>query len=150
VTVLYCLANLAYLFALPLSQIQNAPDDRVATAALSAILGSRGAVVMAVAIIISTFGCNNGLILAGSRRLRHGQRCALLSRDGEAQFARSPRHRTRLPRRLDYRVVAASHAQTGRHVRQPLQRSSKLCGLRRFDFLCADHRRHLRLAEESA
>src|SRR5256714_1900812 len=67
VTVLYCLANLAYLFALPLSQIQNAPDDRVATAALSAILGSKGAVVMAVAIIISTFGCNNGLILAGSR-----------------------------------------------------------------------------------
>lgn len=67
VTVLYCLANLAYLFALPLSQIQNAPDDRVATAALSAILGQNGAVVMAVAIIISTFGCNNGLILAGSR-----------------------------------------------------------------------------------
>lgn len=67
VTVLYCLANLAYLFALPLSQIQNAPDDRVATAALNAILGPVGAVVMAVAIIVSTFGCNNGLILAGSR-----------------------------------------------------------------------------------
>jgi len=67
VTVLYCLANLAYLFALPLSQIQNAPDDRVATAALSAIFGPVGAVIMAVAIIISTFGCNNGLILAGSR-----------------------------------------------------------------------------------
>src|SRR5579859_7223485 len=67
VTVLYCLANLAYLFALPLSQIQHAPDDRVATAALSAIMGQNGAVVMAIAIIISTFGCNNGLILAGSR-----------------------------------------------------------------------------------
>jgi APA family basic amino acid/polyamine antiporter len=67
VTVLYCLANLAYLFALPLAQIQNAPDDRVATAALNAILGPVGAVIMAVAIIISTFGCNNGLILAGSR-----------------------------------------------------------------------------------
>jgi len=64
---LYCLANLAYLFALPLAQIQNAPDDRVATAALSAIFGAKGAVMMAVAIIISTFGCNNGLILAGSR-----------------------------------------------------------------------------------
>jgi basic amino acid/polyamine antiporter, APA family len=64
---LYCLANLAYLFALPLAQIQNAPDDRVATAALSAIFGAKGAVIMAVAIIISTFGCNNGLILAGSR-----------------------------------------------------------------------------------
>jgi APA family basic amino acid/polyamine antiporter len=50
-----------------LHQIQTAPDDRVATAALSAILGPVGASIMAVAIIISTFGCNNGLILAGSR-----------------------------------------------------------------------------------
>ena len=64
---LYLLANLAYLCALPLNQIQNAPDDRVATAALSAIFGAKGAAMMAVAIIISTFGCNNGLILAGSR-----------------------------------------------------------------------------------
>jgi APA family basic amino acid/polyamine antiporter len=67
VITLYCLANLAYLFALPLAQIQNAPDDRVATAALNAIFGPIGAVIMACAIIISTFGCNNGLILAGSR-----------------------------------------------------------------------------------
>ncbi|HKE07397.1 MAG TPA: amino acid permease [Candidatus Acidoferrum sp.] len=64
---LYCLANLAYLCALPLAQIQNAPDDRVATAALSAVFGADGALIMAIAIIISTFGCNNGLILAGSR-----------------------------------------------------------------------------------
>jgi basic amino acid/polyamine antiporter, APA family len=67
VITLYCLANLAYLFALPLAQIQNAPDDRVATAALNAIFGPVGAVIMACAIIVSTFGCNNGLILAGSR-----------------------------------------------------------------------------------
>jgi len=67
VTVLYCLANLAYLFTLPLVQIQTAPDDRVASAALNAIFGPTGAVIMAVAIIISTFGCNNGLILAGAR-----------------------------------------------------------------------------------
>jgi len=67
VITLYCLANLAYLFALPLAQIQNAPDDRVATAALNAIFGPIGASLMAGAIIISTFGCNNGLILAGSR-----------------------------------------------------------------------------------
>jgi APA family basic amino acid/polyamine antiporter len=67
VITLYCLANLAYLFALPLAQIQNAPDDRVATAALNAIFGPAGALMMAGAIIISTFGCNNGLILAGSR-----------------------------------------------------------------------------------
>ncbi len=67
VITLYVLANLAYLCALPLAQIQNAPDGRVATAALSAVFGARGALLMAVAIIISTFGCNNGLILAGSR-----------------------------------------------------------------------------------
>src|SRR5271169_1956587 len=67
VITLYCLANLAYLFVLPLVQIQTAPDDRVATAALNAIFGAPGAVIMAVAIIISTFGCNNGLILAGAR-----------------------------------------------------------------------------------
>src|SRR5262249_9911345 len=67
VITLYCLANVAYLCALPLTQIQNAPDDRVATAALSAVFGAKGAWMMAVAIIVSTFGCNNGLILAGSR-----------------------------------------------------------------------------------
>ncbi|HEY2821239.1 MAG TPA: amino acid permease [Candidatus Acidoferrum sp.] len=67
VITLYCLANLAYLCALPLNQIQNAPDDRVASAALQAVFGPAGAAIMAVAIIISTFGCNNGLILAGAR-----------------------------------------------------------------------------------
>jgi APA family basic amino acid/polyamine antiporter len=48
-------------------QIQTAPDDRVASAALNAIFGPPGAMIMAAAIIISTFGCNNGLILAGAR-----------------------------------------------------------------------------------
>ena len=67
VITLYCLANLAYLFTLPLVQIQTVPDDRVASAALNAIFGPIGAAIMAVAIIISTFGCNNGLILAGAR-----------------------------------------------------------------------------------
>jgi basic amino acid/polyamine antiporter, APA family len=67
VIVLYILANLAYLCVLPLEGIQNAPDDRVATAALQQIFGPVGASIMAVAIIISTFGCNNGLILAGAR-----------------------------------------------------------------------------------
>jgi APA family basic amino acid/polyamine antiporter len=67
VIALYCLANLAYLMVLTFSQIQHATDDRVATAALNAVFGQSGAGIMAVAIIISTFGCNNGLILAGSR-----------------------------------------------------------------------------------
>ncbi|HXN23524.1 MAG TPA: amino acid permease [Candidatus Dormibacteraeota bacterium] len=67
VITLYCLANVAYLMTLPLAQIQNAPDDRVATALLSAIFGYTGAYLMAGAIVISTFGCNNGLIMAGAR-----------------------------------------------------------------------------------
>ncbi|PWT85700.1 MAG: amino acid transporter, partial [Proteobacteria bacterium] len=67
VIMLYVLANVAYLCTLPLAQIQSAPDDRVASLALNAIFGPAGAAIMAVAIIISTFGCNNGLILAGSR-----------------------------------------------------------------------------------
>lgn len=64
---LYVLANVAYLCMLPLSEIQNAPDDRVGTAALQVIFGPAGAAIMAVAILISTFGCNNGLVLAGAR-----------------------------------------------------------------------------------
>lgn len=64
---LYVLANVAYLCTLTLTQIQQAPDDRVATAALQVIFGPAGATIMAIAIIISTFGCNNGLILAGAR-----------------------------------------------------------------------------------
>jgi len=67
VILLYFLANVAYLTTLPLMRIQQAPDDRVATAALNAILGAAGATVMAIAIMISTFGCANGLILAGAR-----------------------------------------------------------------------------------
>jgi APA family basic amino acid/polyamine antiporter len=67
VTVLYLLANLAYLSVLPADAIANAPQDRVATAVLKAILGDAGLYVMAAAIMISTFGCNNGLILSGAR-----------------------------------------------------------------------------------
>ncbi len=67
VTLLYVLANVAYLSVLTLQEIRTAPDDRVATAALSAIFGGGGAAVMAIAIVVSTFGCNNGLILAGAR-----------------------------------------------------------------------------------
>ena len=67
VVTLYLLANLAYVVTLPLEQIQRAPQNRVATALMQAVLGPSGTIVMAVAIMISTFGCNNGLILAGAR-----------------------------------------------------------------------------------
>ncbi|HJR08013.1 MAG TPA: amino acid permease [Pyrinomonadaceae bacterium] len=64
---LYLLANVAYLVALPFEAIQNAPSDRVASETANVIFPGFGATVMAVAIMVSTFGCNNGLILAGAR-----------------------------------------------------------------------------------
>jgi len=64
---LYFLANVGYLSTLTLHQIQTAPDDRVATATLGVIFGNSGATLMALAIMVSTFGCANGLILAGAR-----------------------------------------------------------------------------------
>ncbi len=67
VITLYLLANLAYLMTLPLPAIQHAPSDRVGTATLQAIFPGVGTVLMAGAIMISTFGCINALILAGAR-----------------------------------------------------------------------------------
>jgi APA family basic amino acid/polyamine antiporter len=67
VVALYLLANVAYLVTLPFDAIANAKEKRVATATLQAIFGAPAAVVMAVLIMISTFGCINGLVLAGAR-----------------------------------------------------------------------------------
>jgi APA family basic amino acid/polyamine antiporter len=67
VVVLYVLANLAYLATLPLSAIQNAPSDRVATAMVRVVSPDFGAAVIAIAIMVSTFGCVNSLVLAGPR-----------------------------------------------------------------------------------
>lgn len=78
VTVLYVLANVAYLMLLPIKGspegldvlsrgIMFATDDRVGTAAIATIFGTAAVSIMAVLIMISTFGCNNGLILSGAR-----------------------------------------------------------------------------------
>jgi APA family basic amino acid/polyamine antiporter len=67
VTVLYVLANVAYTSVLTIPEIQTAPEDRVGTAALQAMIGDTGLHLMAGAIMISTFGCNNALILSGAR-----------------------------------------------------------------------------------
>jgi APA family basic amino acid/polyamine antiporter len=75
---LYVLVNVAYLCVLPLQGMPNAPtvmergiqyaaEDRVGTAVAEVVFGQRGAIIMAIAVMISTFGCNNGLILAGGR-----------------------------------------------------------------------------------
>jgi APA family basic amino acid/polyamine antiporter len=78
VILLYTLANVGYLLALPLAGephgstviargIQHASEDRVATAVVEQIVGSSGAGIMAVAILISSFGCCNGMLLSGAR-----------------------------------------------------------------------------------
>ena len=64
---LFCLINVAYLSTLSLVQIQKAPDDRVASAVFHAIWGPSGAGIVAVGIVIATFGCNNGMLLSGAR-----------------------------------------------------------------------------------
>ncbi|MBV8252812.1 MAG: amino acid permease [Chitinophaga sp.] len=67
VTIIYVSANLMYLAVLPLKEIAFAANDRVGVAAAEAIFGGIGSKVIAVMIMISTFGCNNGLILSGAR-----------------------------------------------------------------------------------
>ena len=67
VIALYLLANMAYLVTLPLGGIQHAPADRVGTATLRAIFPGAGSIVMAIAIMISTFGTINALTLTGAR-----------------------------------------------------------------------------------
>jgi len=67
VTVIYVSANLMYLHVLPLNELAFPMDDRVAVAAANKIFPSSGTILIAVLIMVSTFGCNNGLILSGAR-----------------------------------------------------------------------------------
>jgi APA family basic amino acid/polyamine antiporter len=67
VSAIYIACNFVYLRALPLEAIQNASEQRVATAATSVLLGPVAVKIMAAAIMIATFGCVNGMTLAGAR-----------------------------------------------------------------------------------
>ena len=67
VCTIYFFTNVIYVRALPFAAIQHAPADRVGTAVMEAMVGSKGAGLMAVAVVISTFGCMNGMSLAGAR-----------------------------------------------------------------------------------
>ena len=67
VSVIYILANMMYLAAVPLQDIAFAKSDRVAVVASQNIFGDSGTIIIAVMIMISTFACNNGLIMAGAR-----------------------------------------------------------------------------------
>ncbi len=67
VTLIYVLANVMYTAVLPLNDLAHAAKDRVGVAASTQIFGTAGTIVIALMIMVSTFGCNNGLILAGAR-----------------------------------------------------------------------------------
>jgi APA family basic amino acid/polyamine antiporter len=67
VTVIYVSANFMYTGILPLNEIAFAENDRVGVAASTVIFGAAGTIVIAIMIMVSTFGCNNGLILSGAR-----------------------------------------------------------------------------------
>lgn len=67
VTFIYVTANIMYTAVLPLQDIAFAEKDRVGVAASNAIFGNAGTIVIALMIMVATFGCNNGLILAGAR-----------------------------------------------------------------------------------
>lgn len=67
VSVIYILANLMYVAVMPLQEIATAKSDRVAVDAAQYIFGDTGTIIIAVMIMISTFACNNGLIMAGAR-----------------------------------------------------------------------------------
>ncbi|MFI5193320.1 MAG: APC family permease [Chitinophagales bacterium] len=67
VTIIYIGANLMYIAVLPLHEIAHADKDRIAVAAASVIFGNGGTIIIALLIMVATFGCNNGLILSGAR-----------------------------------------------------------------------------------
>ena len=67
VIVLYMLVNLAYFAVLPITSLQHVPADRVATAMLQRLFPGFGTAAVAILIMVSTFGCINGMLLAGSR-----------------------------------------------------------------------------------
>jgi APA family basic amino acid/polyamine antiporter len=67
VTLIYVAANLMYLNVMPMAQIARPEEDRLAVAAASVIFGAAGRSIIAVLIMVSTFGCINGLVMAGAR-----------------------------------------------------------------------------------
>lgn len=94
VLALYIFINYVYLYALPFSEIQTAKDGRVGTLLLNTIFGAGGMMVMAALIMVSTFGCINGLTLSGARvyyAMAHDglffKRAAALNKKDAPQYA---------------------------------------------------------------
>ena len=151
---LYLLANVAYLAALPFAAIQNAPSDRVASETANVIFPGAGATIMAVAIMVSTFGCNNGLILAGARAYYAMARDGLFFRRvGELNKNHVPAWGLIiqgiwagvlvLPR------TVKTDARRGHRLWQSLRQPARLRHFGRAHLLHPDDHRHLRAAPET-
>ena len=128
VTLLYVCTNVAYLSVLPLAGvpdgataaargIQYATQDRVATAAAEQIFGARGSVVMACAILVSTFGCVNGLILSGARVYYAMARDGLMFEAAAGQRAAGAGDRAGAAGRLDLRAVSVRDLRASHPIR---------------------------------
>ena len=154
VVALYLLANLAYLVSLPFAEIQHAPQDRVGTAAMEAALGPAARYVMAAAILISTFGCVNGLVLAGARVYYAMARDGLFFKSvGTTNTHHVPAAAlaaqglwSALAGPAGDRHDRSGHP--GRQVWKPLQRPPRVHHPGRCDFLHPDGRRRDRLADQ--
>ena len=121
---IYLLANVAYLVVLPFPDIQAAAEGRVGTATLEHIFPKVGAVLMAAAIMISTFGCNNGLILAGARATTPWRRRPLLPQGRRIEPRKVPGWGLILQGVWAALSGVAAHRQRSREARQSLQRPS--------------------------
>ncbi|WP_312078666.1 amino acid permease [Chryseobacterium sp.] len=91
VMVLYLAVNLVYLTTLSRDEIAFAADDRVAVSSTLAIFGNTGTLIIAVLVMISTFGCNNGLILSGARVFQ------TMSKDGMFFKSASENNKNQVP-----------------------------------------------------
>ncbi len=149
---LYLLANVAYLVTLPLAAIQSAPSDRVGTATLDAIFPGLGATLMAGAIMVSTFGCCNGLILAGARAYYAMARDGVFfAKAGTLNAAKVPAWALWLQGAwAAFLVLPRTFNPATGSLRQPVRQPARLRHLGGADLLHPDHRRDLPPAIDAA
>jgi APA family basic amino acid/polyamine antiporter len=164
VIALYLLVNVAYLCLLPLEQIQHAPDDRVATAAMNTVFSGAGTGIMAIAILVSTFGCNNGLILTGARVYYAMARDRLFFKaTGRLNACHVPARGSRAemcvgvaagvapdPAARRIRRAPAGSVNARGAVRQSVQQPARLRRIRHAGVLRAHHHRDFCFAPETA
>ena len=110
VTAVYCSAVMVYLYLVPISEMAQVPENRIATEAAVRMIGPAGGAFIALAILVSTFGCVNGLTLSGARVVFAMARDGLFFRKVAAVH---PEYRTPATALLMHGAVAAGLTLTG-------------------------------------